>query len=291
MKSPKPLVAAILLGPILLAGATVAASAKTLVYCSEGSPENFNPMLNTTGTTFDANKPVYNKLVEFKNGTTELEPGLAEKWDASADGTTFTFHLRHGVKWHSNKDFKPTRDFNADDVMFSFERQWKDSNPYHKVSGGAYSYFNDMNLPKLLSSLDRIDDYTVKFTLSTPQAPFLADMAMDFASIQSKEYADALTEGRQAGADRPGADRHRGRSSSSPTRRTRRSGIARSRATGGTAAQDRRAGVLDQQGPRRCGWPSCAPTSARSWRIRTSLISDSRSAERCGFARSCSSRG
>ena len=44
------------------------AQAKTLVYCSEGSPENFDPMLNTTGTTFDANLPIYNSLVEFKIG-------------------------------------------------------------------------------------------------------------------------------------------------------------------------------------------------------------------------------
>ena len=59
------------------------AQAKTLVYCSEGSPENFNPMINTTGTTFDANRPIYNRLVEFKLGTTEVEPGLAESWDVS----------------------------------------------------------------------------------------------------------------------------------------------------------------------------------------------------------------
>jgi dipeptide transport system substrate-binding protein len=96
------------------------------------------------------------------------------------------------VKWHSNHVFKPTRDFNADDVVFSFERQWKDSNPFHKVSGGGYDYFNDMSFNKLLVSIDKLDDYTVRFVLNAPQAPFLADMAMDFASIQSKEYADAL---------------------------------------------------------------------------------------------------
>ena len=115
-----------------------------------------------------------------------------ESWDISPDGRTITFHLRHNVKWHSNKTFKPTRDFNADDVMFSFERQWKDENPYHKVSGGGYDYFNDMGLPKLLDGIDRVDDYTVRFRLKQPQAPFLANMAMDFAAIQSKEYADAL---------------------------------------------------------------------------------------------------
>lgn len=182
-------------GAAVLAGAGFApaqAAPKTLVYCAEGSPENFNPMLNTTGTTFNALLPIYNRLVEFRLGSTEIDPGLAEKWDISPDGMTYTFHLRHGVKWQSNKDFKPTRDFNADDVIFSFDRQWKDDNPYHKVSGGGYDYFGDMNFGKLLKSIDKVDDYTVKFVLAEPQAPFLADLAMDFASIQSKEYADAL---------------------------------------------------------------------------------------------------
>ena len=176
-----------------LAGTTGAARAKTLVFCSEGAPENFNPMLNTTGTTFDANRPVYDRLVEFQPGSTETRPGLAEKWDISPDGKVFTFHLRHGVKWQSNANFKPTRDFNADDVLFSFERQWKDANPFHKVSGGSYDYFGDMGLSDLLDTIDKVDDYTVKFTLKSPNAPFVADMAMDFATIQSKEYADALT--------------------------------------------------------------------------------------------------
>ncbi len=178
------------LAAVLAAGAS--AQAKTLVYCAEGSPENFNPMLNTTGTTFDANRPVYNRLVQFKLGTTETEPGLAEKWDISPDGKVFMFHLRHNVKWHSNANFKPTRPFNADDVLFSFERQWKDSNPFHKVSGGSYDYFGDMGMTDLLDTIEKVDDYTVKFTLKTPQSPFVANLAMDFATIQSKEYADAL---------------------------------------------------------------------------------------------------
>ncbi len=173
--------------------AAAPAQAKTLVYCSEGSPENFNPMLNTTGTTFDANRPIYNRLVEFRNGTTEVVAGLAEKWDVSADSKVFTFHLRQNAKWQSNKNFKPTRGFNADDVMFSFERQWKDANPYHKVSGGGYDYWSDMNFPKLIANIEKLDATTVRFTLTQPNAPFLADLAMDFASIQSAEYADALT--------------------------------------------------------------------------------------------------
>ena len=61
---------------LLLAGVALAApaGAKTLVYCSEGSPENFSPMINTTGTAFQASAPIYNKLIQFKNGTTDIEP-------------------------------------------------------------------------------------------------------------------------------------------------------------------------------------------------------------------------
>ena len=106
-----------MLRTLLLAGTAVlslsAAQAKTLVYCSEGSPENFNPQLNTTGTTFDATHPVYGRLVEFKPASVEIEPGLAERWDVSEDGKAVTFHLRHGVKWQSNATFKPTREFNC----------------------------------------------------------------------------------------------------------------------------------------------------------------------------------
>ena len=182
---------------LLLAGAAslglaaaIPVEAKTLVYCSEGSPENFNPQINTTGTTFDATHPVYSRLIEFKPQTTDVQPGLAESWDVSADGKTYTFHLRHGVKWQSNAQFKPTRDFNADDVLFSFNRMARDDHPFHKVSGGSYDYWGDMGLSKLVQSIDKVDPYTVRVTLSEPNAPFLADMAMEFASILSAEYGD-----------------------------------------------------------------------------------------------------
>lgn len=185
-----------LLAPTALAALTLACgavSAKTLVYCSEGSPENFYPGINTTGTSQDVTTQVYNNIVEFERGGTKVVPGLAEKWDVSADGTVYTFHLRKGVKWHStSKSFKPTRDFNADDVMFMIERQWKESDPYFKVTSQNHSYFTDMGMPKLLKSVDRVDDYTVKIVINQAEAPFLANLAMPFAGIQSKEYAIAM---------------------------------------------------------------------------------------------------
>ena len=167
-------------------------SAKTLVFCSEGSPENFYPGVNTTGTSFDANSQIYSRVVDFERGTTKVIPGLAEKWDISPDGTVYTFHLRHGVKWQSNANFKPSRDLNADDIMFMFDREWKQDDPYFKVTSSNHSYFNDMGMPKLLKSIEKVDDYTVKVTLNMPEAPFLSDLAMEYAGVQSKEYADAM---------------------------------------------------------------------------------------------------
>jgi len=171
--------------------------AKTLVYCPEGSPENFNPQLYTSGTSVDASAvPVYNRLVDFKVGTTELVPSLAESWDISPDGTVYTFHLRKGVKFQSNKLFKPTRDFNADDVIFSFMRQKDTKNPYHNVSNGTYANFESLEFGSLIKNIEKVDDHTVRFTLAHAEAPFLADLAWYFASILSAEYADAMLKAR-----------------------------------------------------------------------------------------------
>lgn len=172
--------------------AAPSAYSKTLIYCADASPQGFGPQLWDLGPTIDAVRPVFNRLVEFEIGTTTLKPGLAESWDISKDGLEYTFHLRHGVKFHTNKNFKPTRDFNADDVVFSFERMLNKENPFNKVSGGAYLYFEGMDMPAIMKSVAKVDDYTVRMTLTRPESPFLADMAMEWASILSKEYADQL---------------------------------------------------------------------------------------------------
>jgi len=171
-----------------------AAYAKTLVYCSEGSPEGFDPAPYTSGTTFDASsKPLYNRLVEFKRGTSEVIPGLAESWDVSSDGLEYTFHLRSGVKFHTTSYFTPTRDFNADDVIYSFERQRLADGPWFEYTSGiSWEYFNGMSMPDLIKGVEKVDDMTVKFVLNRPEAPMVANMAMDFASILSAEYADQL---------------------------------------------------------------------------------------------------
>ncbi|WP_310620235.1 ABC transporter substrate-binding protein [Flexibacterium corallicola] len=191
----------LLLGGVFAATVAFAAPAmaKTLVYCSEGSPEGFTPALYTAGTTFDASsRQIFNKLIEFERGGTNIVPALAESWEVSEDGKEYTFYLRKGVKFHTTKGFTPTRDMNADDVIFSFERQRNKEHPYHMVSGGTYEYFGYMDLANILEKIERVDDYTVKFVLTRPEAPMLANLAMDFASIHSAEYAEKMMDNKDA---------------------------------------------------------------------------------------------
>jgi len=161
-----------------------------LVYCSEASPQSFNPQLVTSGTTFDASsRQIYNRLVEFSPGTSHITSSLATSWDISADGKEYIFYLRKDVQFQTTDFFKPSRHFNADDVLFSFQRQWKRTHPFHKTSSLGFPYFESMALGKLIKDIVKLDDYRVKFILNNPDAPFLATLAMDFASILSEEYA------------------------------------------------------------------------------------------------------
>ena len=185
---------------IAIAGALVAAAVlgvdmavpKTLVYCSEGSPESLNPQTMTTTTGISAGRLFFNNMVEFAPGSTEIAPSLAESWEISEDGTEYTFHLRRDVPFHANEFFTPSRPMNADDVVFSLERQWREDHPYHDVGDASYDYFRDMAMPELIAAVEKLDDYTVRIRLSRPEAPFLADLAMPFNIVQSAEYAEQL---------------------------------------------------------------------------------------------------
>lgn len=190
-----PLKQTLLAAALALTATGSAIAAQNLVYCSEGSPEGFDSARYTTGITFNAaGNQLSNRLVEFERGSTKLVPGLASKWSISADGTVYTFTLRKGVKFHTTSYFKPTRDFNADDVVFSFERLINPNHPFNKAISPAptYPYVSDTGLDSDLKSVEKVDDYTVKFVLKKPVATFLSTIAMTFASIQSSEYADKL---------------------------------------------------------------------------------------------------
>jgi dipeptide transport system substrate-binding protein len=183
----------LLLSAALLAFAPQAFAASTLVYCSEASPAGFDPSQYTSGTDFDASaETVFNRLTQFERGGTQVEPGLATRWAVSDDGLTYTFHLREGVKFHTTDYFKPTREFNADDVLFTFQRLLDPQHPFRQAYPSESPYFTDMGLNTTIKSVSKTDPYTVVFTLNNVDAAFVQNLAMSFASVQSAEYADQL---------------------------------------------------------------------------------------------------
>ncbi|GAB3630536.1 peptide ABC transporter substrate-binding protein [Pandoraea terrae] len=183
--------AAALLVPFALAANVV--HAKALTVCTEASPEGFDVVRYNSLTTTNASAdPVFNRLVEFDAGKAAVVPSLAERWEISPDGLTYTFTLRKNVAFHANADFKPTRPLGADDVVFTFERMLDTNQPWHKLTPSGFPHAQSLSLGKLIKSVQKVDAQTVRFTLSEPEATFLSTLTMGFASIYSAEYAAQL---------------------------------------------------------------------------------------------------
>lgn len=168
-------------------------AAGTLIYCSEGSPEGFDTAQYTAGTTFDAaGHALFNRLTQFKKGGTDVEPSLAQSWTISADGLTYTFKLRPGVKFHTTDYFKPGRTLTADDVIFTIERMVNKDHAFNKAYPAQFPYASDVGLESNTESVTKTDPLTVVVKLKKPDPDLLVKLAMPFASILSKEFADKL---------------------------------------------------------------------------------------------------
>lgn len=174
-------------------GEDLSLTQKSLIYCSEGSPQSFNPQTVTSGTTIDATAyQLYNRLLGFNTKDNSLAPELAKSWHITRDGKKVTFYLRKNIQFHHTDYFTPTRAMNADDVIFSFNRIVDVNSPFHGISGGKYPFFQNNDFDKIIESIEKINDYTVRFHLNKSDKTFLNALATDYAIILSKEYAEQL---------------------------------------------------------------------------------------------------
>jgi len=121
-----------------------------------------------------------------------IVPSLASAWHLSHDGLTYTFVLREDVNFHSSNTFSPSRHFNADDVLFSFNRIIDKQHPFHKISKTGYPFFQSISFDTLVASIERVSDNKIAFHLKTPDASFLSNLATGFAVILSAEYGQHL---------------------------------------------------------------------------------------------------
>ena len=189
------LIASLLAVPALAQDAGMDPNAKNgggIVVTYKDDVATLDPAIGYDWQNWSMIKSLFDGLMDYEPGTTTLRPGLAESYDISDDGKTFTFHLRKGVKFHNG------REMTADDVKYSLDRV---TNPETQSPGagffGSIKGYDAMadGSAKSLEGVTVVDPSTVKIELSRPDATFLHVMALNFASVVPQEAVD------EAGAD------------------------------------------------------------------------------------------
>ncbi len=157
---------------------------QTITFAQGADPRGLDPAIVDDG---ESSKPIvqmYEGLLKFGDSNTEVEPCLAESWDISDDGLTYTFHLKEGVKFHDGTDF------NAEAVKFNVERQT--INKTVDMTYGDFVYGD-------VAECNVIDDYTVEFKLTKASTPFLNNLAMSLGApmvspAACEQYGNNLNE-------------------------------------------------------------------------------------------------
>ena len=185
-----------------------------LIYCTNASGFSFNPQTADAGTSMNVvTEQIYNKLFEIKNHSATVTPSLATSYSISDDGKTILINLRKGVKFHHTPWFTPTRDFNAEDVVFSINRvlghdtylpilnqdnPTHDKNPQYRVfheqaKKVRFPYFDSIKLNQKIKSVSAVNPYLVKIELFEPDSSILSHLASQYAIIFSQEYTYQLS--------------------------------------------------------------------------------------------------
>ncbi len=170
---------------------TTAPTPATFVYGRGTDSVELDPAIVTDGESFRVSGQILEGLYQFAPGTTSPVPALATECAPNADATVWDCSLRKDVKFHDGTDF------NADAVIFNFERWRFTTNPYHFASQ-VFEYYGAMwggfDNDSVITSVEKVDDHLVRFTLSSPMAPFLANLAMDMFAISSPAAIQAAGE-------------------------------------------------------------------------------------------------
>lgn len=142
----------------------------TVVWAQGADVTSLDPHQGKETPAVQVTDQIFDTLTVVDAATGELKPQIAESWDQESD-TSYTFHIRKGVKFHDGSELK------AEDVKFSLDRA---------IGSAAVSYIVDF-----ISSVEVVDDYTVKMELKAPYAPALRNLSVPFAAIVPKAAVEA----------------------------------------------------------------------------------------------------
>lgn len=172
----RPRIAAVVALAAMLAACPSTESRRvTLTVASVGDPLSLDPAAASDSESMQVLMQIFEQLVRYKQGSTQVEPALATRWNVSGDGKVWTFHLRRGVRFHDGTPM------DADAVVFSLERQRDRKHPFHIP--GAFTYWESTF--RQVRQVAKVDRHTVRIRLDRPFSPFLANLAMFPASIVS----------------------------------------------------------------------------------------------------------
>ncbi|MGI8909020.1 MAG: ABC transporter substrate-binding protein [Rubrobacteraceae bacterium] len=172
-------------------------STNTFVFGRGADSVSLDPINTTDGESLRVTRQIFDGLLDFAPESTDLIPALATEIPKPEDGgRSYTFTLREGVKFHDGAPF------NAEAVKFNVDR-WRDSkNKYHKGGGGQsedFAYytgqFGGFDDDSIITSVEVVDEYTVRFGLKEPQGPFLKNVAMSPFGIASPKAIEKDVEG------------------------------------------------------------------------------------------------
>src|SRR5215831_807373 len=171
-------IAAILVASLFTARRTNAAQqpvGNRIVYGLTFMPSGFDPHINSSAELGIVFRSVYDTLVYRDPKTKDFVPGLAQKWAVSADGLTYTFSLKKGVKF---QDGEP---FNAQAVAANLDRIADPATKPQKALGllGPYSHYTV------------VDDFTIQIVLKSPYAPLLDGLAQVYLGVASPKALKA----------------------------------------------------------------------------------------------------
>jgi peptide/nickel transport system substrate-binding protein len=169
----------LLAAALILAALTGQASAqKTLVIAIAADPTGYDPEAVQNNTSGFVMATVFDSLVKYKPGSVDVEPGLAESWDVSEDGLTYTFHLRKGVTFHDGTPF------NAPNYVKTIKRLLDKSDPDSIFNTGPVESFID-DTYGAVASYAATDDNTVVFKFKEVSGPFTTNLAMVWNGVVS----------------------------------------------------------------------------------------------------------
>jgi peptide/nickel transport system substrate-binding protein len=185
------------LAAAILALAATAGSAladTTLVVSIQADPTGLDPEAVLNNTSGFVMATVYDGLVKYKPGTVDVAPGLAESWDISGDGLTYTFHLRKGIKFHDGSDLT------AEAAAFTYDREVNKDNPLYKDAQGDYGGFPFIGdyIANVVTKVEAVGQYDVKFTLNRKFSPLLSNLSIPPGFVMSmdalKKYGKGINE-------------------------------------------------------------------------------------------------